>query len=96
MQDKNVKETQIGHLKEIITIQEKLKSNQNRMSTLRDKIEDLHKQYKEIESASETRDSAQEFHFRAKARELNNACKEFDSLHEEDKIMTKTLQVKPV
>ena len=65
LQDKHVKEQQIDHWKKIISIQEQLKTNQNRVSLLRDKIEDLHKQYKEIESAPGTRDIAQEFNFRS-------------------------------
>jgi lysine-specific histone demethylase 1 len=63
-QDKHVKEKQINHWKEIIGLQEKLKANQNRITAIRDQIEDLHKQHKEIEDLPGTRDVAQEFNFR--------------------------------
>lgn len=49
LQEKHVKEKQIKHWKDIISLQEQLKTNQNRMCNVRDKIEELHKQHKELE-----------------------------------------------
>ena len=63
MQEKNVKERQIDHWKDIIALQEKMKSNQNKIVTVVDKIEELTKQHKELEEI-EKRDVAQEFSFR--------------------------------
>ena len=91
LQEKNVKEKQIQHWKEIIQLQDKLKVNQNRIITVADKVEELQKQHLELE-AVEDRDVTKEFAFRTKARDLNNACKEFDRLKEEEKSFTKKLQ----
>jgi len=91
LQEKNVKEKQIQHWKEIIQLQDKLKVNQNRIITIADKVEELQKQHLELE-AVEDRDVTKEFAFRTKARDLNNACKEFDRLKEEEKSFTKKLQ----
>ena len=88
LQEKNVKEKQIQHWKEIIQLQDKLKANQNRISTVADKVEELQKEYLELE-AVDNRDVTKEFAFRAKARDLNNACKEFDKLKEDEKSLTK-------
>ena len=71
-QDKHVKEKQISHWKEIISLQEKLKTNQSRIPAVRDKIEDLHKQYKDLESAPGVRDVTREFNFRYKIRHILN------------------------
>ena len=58
-----MKERQIDHWKDIIALQEKMKSNQNKIVTVVDKIEELTKQHKELEEV-EKRDVAQEFSFR--------------------------------
>ena len=58
-----MKERQIDHWKDIIAFQEKMKSNQNKIVTVVDKIEELTKQHKELEEI-EKRDVAQEFSFR--------------------------------
>jgi lysine-specific histone demethylase 1 len=63
LQEKHVKEKQVKHWKEIIVLQEKLKTNQNRLLALREKAEELHKQYKEVE-ANSSRDVTLEFAFR--------------------------------
>ena len=63
LQEKNVKERQIDHWKDIIALQEKMKSNQNKIVTVVDKIEELTKQHKEL-GEIEKRDVAQEFSFR--------------------------------
>merc|ERR1712018_364796 len=70
LQEKNVKEKQIQHWKEIIQLQEKLKTNQNRLTTVADKVEALHKEYKELEDVSD-HDVTKEFAFRTKQRDLN-------------------------
>ena len=82
IQEKHVKEKQIQHWKEIIQLQEKLKTNQNRIITTTDKVEILHKEYNELEAVT-NRDVTKEFAFRTKQRDLNAACKEFDRLKEE-------------
>ena len=92
LQEKYVKEKQIDHLKEIIALQEMFKTNQSRILTGKDKIEELYKQHKEFEEKSGNRDVTQEFAFRTKARDLRNACAEFEKLEEEEKILTRKLQ----
>ena len=63
LQEKHVKEKQIDHWKEIIGLQEKMKTNQTKIVTVVDKIEELTKQKKDLEKV-EARDVAQEFAFR--------------------------------
>ena len=58
-----MKEKQIEHWKEIIALQEKLKITQNRIISVKDKIDDLDKQHKELEGSG-NRDITQEFAFR--------------------------------
>merc|ERR1719273_1813299 len=91
LQEKHVKEKQLKHWKDIIQLQDKLKVNQNRIITVADKVEELQKQHLELE-AVEDRDVTKEFAFRTKARDLNNACKEFDRLKEEEKELEAQLQ----
>jgi lysine-specific histone demethylase 1 len=50
LQEKHVKERQIKHWKEIISLQEKLKANLNRTVNLKDRIESQKKAHKEFEA----------------------------------------------
>merc|ERR1719391_988255 len=68
-----------------------MKSNQNKIVTVVDKIEELTEQHKELEEI-EKRDVAQEFSFRLKARDLDKSWKEFNRLEEEETLLTKNLQ----
>ncbi|XP_039288943.1 lysine-specific histone demethylase 1A isoform X5 [Nilaparvata lugens] len=85
LQEKNVKEKQVTHWKAVIGLQERLKTNQNRMLAVKEEIEDLNKQYKEFSENKGSRDITQEFLIRSKLRDLNSACKEYDQLVEQQK-----------
>ena len=91
LQEKYVKEKQIQHWKEIIQLQDQLKTNQNRILVVADKVEEVKAEYIELEKTTD-RDVTKEFAFRAKARELKNSCKEYDQLREEELNLTKKLQ----
>merc|ERR1719450_994238 len=60
LQEKHVKEKQLKYWKDIIAVQESLKTNQASLVSLKDKIADIHKQFKELE-ATNPRDVTQEF-----------------------------------
>lgn len=84
LQEKSVKEKQIQHLKLIYDLQEKLKANQVSLLEMMEKIEQLHKDHKEL-SETRNRDITQEFYFREISRDLRGAYKELDTLLEQEK-----------
>jgi lysine-specific histone demethylase 1 len=92
LQEKSVKEKQILHWKAISDLQEKLKSNQNEMLLLRDSIEQLHKQHKELSEIKRDKDIAKEFVYRSNLRDLNAACRQWDQLTEAQKEIEEKLQ----
>lgn len=92
LQEKSVKEKQIQHWKAISDLQEKLKSNLNRMLSLKEKIEQLSKHHKEVSETKGQRDITKEFLFRSNQRDLNQSCKEWDQLIEEQKEIEEKLQ----
>ncbi|XP_065341084.1 lysine-specific histone demethylase 1A isoform X3 [Cloeon dipterum] len=91
LQEKNVKEKQVSHLKAVIALQEKLRANQQRMMTTKEKIAELTKQQKTL-GENKNRDITQEFVLRSKQRELNNECREWDQLLEQQKEIEEKLQ----
>ncbi|XP_023709378.1 lysine-specific histone demethylase 1A [Cryptotermes secundus] len=92
LQEKNVKEKQVQHWKAVIALQERLKTNQHRMLALREKIDELNKQYKEQCESKGPRDITQEFVLRSKLRDLNNSCREWDQLSEQQREIEDKLQ----
>nr|CAD7198115.1 unnamed protein product [Timema douglasi] len=92
LQEKNVKEKQVQHWKSVIALQDKLKANQHRMIALREKVDDLNKQYKDLSDSKGPRDITQEFVVRSKLRELNISCKEWDQLLDQQKEIEEKLQ----
>lgn len=92
LQEKHVKEKQVQHWKAILELQEKLKVNQNKMLQLREKIEDMQKQHKEISESKQTKDITQEFVLRSKLRDISTACKEWDHFVEQQKEIEEKLQ----
>ncbi|XP_069690612.1 lysine-specific histone demethylase 1A-like isoform X2 [Periplaneta americana] len=92
LQEKNVKEKQVQHWKAVIALQERLKTNQHRMLALREKIEELNKQYKDQCESKGPRDITQEFVLRSKLRDLNNSCREWDQLLEQQREIEDKLQ----
>jgi len=91
LQEKNVKEKQLKYWKEMITVQDQLKQNQNRIYTVREKLAETHKHYTEMEAIT-SRDTTQEFTYRTKSRDLLNFTKEFDKLQVEEKELEKKLE----
>lgn len=70
LQEKHIKDKQIEHHKAIISLQEKLKKNQQEMIRLRDDIKQANKQLKDKKAA----DDVKEFDLRSKTYDLNNFC----------------------
>ena len=77
--------------KDIIGLQENLKNNQTRILAISDKLEEVQRQYKELE-AQANRDITQEFAYRTKLRDLNQATAELDRLLAEEKELETSLQ----
>ncbi|XP_074604589.1 lysine-specific histone demethylase Su(var)3-3 [Brevipalpus obovatus] len=84
LQEKNVEEKQIEHLKEITILYEKFKENQAALIEMKDRIEILHRRYKEVSDIS-NRDITQEYSLRETLWELRAAYKECDQLFEQEK-----------
>lgn len=84
LQEKNVKEKQIQHLKAVLDLQEKLKDNQIRLQALKEKIEVLNAHHNDL-NEMKNRDVNNEFIFRLKTKELMSHCKEWDELVEQQK-----------
>lgn len=92
LQEKHVKEKQIEHWKVILEMQEKLKANQNRMLQLREHMELLQQQHRDLADARPQRDVTQEFVLRSKQHELSCACREWDQLLEQQREIEDKLQ----
>lgn len=92
LQEKNVKEKQVQHWKNVIGLQERLKTNQQTMVTLRERILALNKQHKEESDNKEPRNITDEFVHRSKLRDLNNSCQEWDQMFEDQKEIENKLQ----
>ena len=91
LQEKNVKEKQMKYYKDIIAVQETLKSNQAAMISVKDKIAEIHREYKELEVVN-PRDVTQEFAYRTKLRDLQESTKEYDRLVKEEKELEEKLE----
>ncbi|XP_015514778.2 lysine-specific histone demethylase 1A [Neodiprion pinetum] len=93
LQEQGVKQRQVAHLRSVLSLQSRLISNQHRMIAIKERLAELNKQYKEMsESKSQSRDITQEFVIRSKMRDINNACKEWDQLAEQQKEIEAKLQ----
>lgn len=85
LQQKNVKHKQIQQLKAVITLQEKLKANINKMSDVQELLKSM-KIEKEALLVEKTKLAAgdasilQEFNLRRLNREMKQLCNEYDSL----------------
>ncbi|XP_064615884.1 lysine-specific histone demethylase 1A-like [Liolophura sinensis] len=80
LQEKHVKEKQCEHQRNIISLQDKLKKNQQQMINLKDKVCELNKQWREASEVKPPRDITAEFLVKSKLRDLTAACKEYDQL----------------
>lgn len=83
LQEKNIKEKQIAHLKAIQELMEKLKDNQLCLIDVKDRIEQYHKRYKEVSDIF-PRDITQEYILRETLWELKAAYKECEQLLEQE------------
>ncbi|XP_046742851.1 lysine-specific histone demethylase 1A isoform X1 [Diprion similis] len=93
LQEQGVKQRQVAHLRSVLSLQSRLISNQHRMIAIKERLAELNKQYKEMsDSKSQSRDITQEFVIRSKMRDINNACKEWDQLAEQQKEIEAKLQ----
>ncbi|XP_041351002.1 lysine-specific histone demethylase 1A-like [Gigantopelta aegis] len=93
LQEKHVKEKQCEHQRNIIELQEKLKKTQNNMLSLKDKIEELHKHWREASEVKPPRDITAEFLVKSKLRDLTACCKEYDQLEAQQKEIEEKLQI---
>uniref|UniRef100_A0A8D2J257 Lysine-specific histone demethylase n=1 Tax=Varanus komodoensis TaxID=61221 RepID=A0A8D2J257_VARKO len=92
LQEKHVKDEQIEHWKKIVKTQEELKDLLNKMVNLKEKIKELHQQYKEASEVKPPRDITSEFLVKSKHRDLTALCKEYDELAETQAKLEEKLQ----
>nr|XP_014351792.1 PREDICTED: lysine-specific histone demethylase 1A [Latimeria chalumnae] len=92
LQEKHVKDEQIEHWKKIVKTQEELKDLLNKMVGLKEKIKELHQQYKEASEVKPPRDITAEFLVKSKHRDLTSLCKEYDELAEVQTKLEEKLQ----
>ncbi|KAK5857555.1 hypothetical protein PBY51_010794 [Eleginops maclovinus] len=82
LQEKHVKDEQIEHWKKIVKTQEELRDLLNKMVTTKERVKELHQQYKEASDVKPPRDITAEFLVKSKNRDLTALCKEYDELVE--------------
>lgn len=91
LQEKHVKEKQIQHLKAMLTLQEKLKTNQKQLIVVKEQMQELNLKMKEY-SGIEKRDVQTEFAYRSTLRDLNAYATEWDQLQEQAKEIEEKLK----
>uniref|UniRef100_M4A829 Lysine-specific histone demethylase n=1 Tax=Xiphophorus maculatus TaxID=8083 RepID=M4A829_XIPMA len=82
LQEKHVKDEQIEHWKKIVKTQEELRDLLNKMVSTKERVKELHQQYKEASEVKPPRDITAEFLVKSKHRDLTALCKEYDELAE--------------
>ncbi|CAG10422.1 unnamed protein product, partial [Tetraodon nigroviridis] len=82
LQEKHVKDEQIEHWKKIVKTQEELRDLLNKMVNTKERVKELHQQYKEASEVKPPRDITAEFLVKSKHRDLTALCKEYDELVE--------------
>ncbi|XP_046461894.1 lysine-specific histone demethylase 1A-like isoform X2 [Daphnia pulex] len=92
LQEKNVKEKQIQHWKNYITLQDNLRSVLNKLIALQDKVAKLTQQWNKMNETRGQRDITQEFSLRSKLRDIHHAHKEWAQLQEQQKEIEEKLQ----
>ncbi|CAL1527211.1 unnamed protein product [Lymnaea stagnalis] len=80
LQEKHVKDKQCEHQRSIIEMQERLRKCQAQMLTQKERVQELHKQWKEASDVKPPRDITAEFLVKSKLRDLNAAIKEYEQL----------------
>lgn len=91
LQEKHVKEKQIQHLKAVISLQEKLKTNQKMLVGIKEHMQEVSEKVKEF-AAMEKRDIQVEFAYRSGLKDLNVYAKEWDQLQEQAKEIEEKLK----
>ncbi|KAJ8967437.1 hypothetical protein NQ314_002885 [Rhamnusium bicolor] len=89
--EKHVKEKQIQHLKSVIALQEKLKTNQKMLINVKEQMQEISAKVKEM-AAIEKRDIQEEFAYRSGIKDLNTLATEWDQLQEQAKEIEGKLQ----
>uniref|UniRef100_A0AAR2LFV3 Lysine-specific histone demethylase 1A n=1 Tax=Pygocentrus nattereri TaxID=42514 RepID=A0AAR2LFV3_PYGNA len=92
LQEKHVKDEQIEHWKKIVKTQEELKELLSKMVAAKEKVKELHQQYKEASEVKPPRDITAEFLVKSKHRDLTALCKEYDVLAEQQAKLEERLQ----
>uniref|UniRef100_A0A3Q3FKS7 Lysine-specific histone demethylase n=1 Tax=Kryptolebias marmoratus TaxID=37003 RepID=A0A3Q3FKS7_KRYMA len=82
LQEKHVKDEQIEHWKKIVKTQEELRDLLNKMVSTRERVKELHQQFKEASEVKPPRDITAEFLVKSKHRDLTALFKEYDELAE--------------
>ncbi|MEQ2244098.1 Lysine-specific histone demethylase 1A [Ilyodon furcidens] len=75
LQEKHVKDEQIEHWKKIVNTQEELRDLLNKMVSTKERVKELHQQYKEASEVKPPRDITAEFLVKSKHRDLTALCK---------------------
>uniref|UniRef100_A0A3Q1F6J5 Lysine-specific histone demethylase n=1 Tax=Acanthochromis polyacanthus TaxID=80966 RepID=A0A3Q1F6J5_9TELE len=75
LQEKHVKDEQIEHWKKIVKTQEDLRDLLNKMVSTKERVKELHQQYKEASEVKPPRDITAEFLVKSKHRDLTALCK---------------------
>uniref|UniRef100_A0AAQ5X393 Lysine-specific histone demethylase n=1 Tax=Amphiprion ocellaris TaxID=80972 RepID=A0AAQ5X393_AMPOC len=78
LQEKHVKDEQIEHWKKIVKTQEDLRDLLNKMVSTKERVKELHQQYKEASEVKPPRDITAEFLVKSKHRDLTALCKDDD------------------
>ncbi|KAK6636771.1 Lysine-specific histone demethylase 1A [Polyplax serrata] len=95
LQEKNVKDKQIQHWKNVVTLQEKIKSTLLKMTTMREQMKTLSNEINELKEAIDkknSRDVNELFALKSKTYDLNEYCKTWDSLLKRQEETEKKLQ----
>lgn len=91
LQEKHVKEKQIQHLKAVISLQEKLKTNQKMLVGIKEHMREVKEKVKEF-AAVEKRNVHIEFAYRSGLRDLRTYTKQWDQLQEQAKEIEEKLK----
>lgn len=89
LQEKHIKQVQIKHYKDIISLQENLKKNQEKMTQVASKITDIKERLKGI---PKDRDITVEFQVRCRQKDLQECNAEWNKLLTEQKKIEEELQ----
>ncbi|XP_072390356.1 lysine-specific histone demethylase 1A [Diabrotica undecimpunctata] len=84
LQEKNVKEKQIQHLKSVITLQEKLKGSQQMMTNVKEKMKEIKTKVDEM-AVIEKRNTDEQFAYASGVKDLKDLANQWDQLKEQAK-----------